>query len=110
MAKKKAAPRPQHKRVTLADKVREVFRPLSKEDLANKDVLEAELKKARLKVTSSDVYRIRNEFLKATQEDAPKLDSDVFLRNILLVKKTAEQVGGLANLKGIVSVIERVQQ
>ena len=111
MAKKKVArPRAQHKRVTKADQLRAVFGKLSQEDLADKSALAAAVKKARIKTNDSDVYRIRNEFLTNGVVSSGSGDGGDVLRQILLVKKTAEQVGGLSNLKQMVNMIERVQQ
>lgn len=99
------ASRPRHKKPTKANRMRELFKNLSQEQLQDMDVLWGLVKKARLKTNSSDVYRIRNEFV--TTEEAPSQD---ILKSIMLVKRTAEQVGGLDELKNLVSIIERVRQ
>jgi len=104
----KRKPRRSYKRVTKADKIRKLFEPLSREELGDKSGLDAILKKAGINAVGTDIYRIRNEFLKSMS--AKKEESDVSLKKILLVKRTADQVGGIDCLKSIISLIERVQE
>ena len=99
---KKAVARPQHKRKTLANKVRAIMKNMSQEDLCDINLLKGTLARARLKVSSSDIYRIRKEFLHGP------VTNDMY-KNLLLVQRTVDQVGGMVNFKAIVNVLEKVR-
>jgi hypothetical protein len=136
MAKKTAvkkrtqAPRASYKRVTKADRMREAFKDLDRDDLMNFKKLKGICNKFKIKAVDTDIYRIRGEavrklpladtaipvasiktgLLQSGRNPAPNGDGRDLLKDIMTVKKAAEQVGGMASLKNITSIIERVRQ
>jgi len=119
MAQRKTAVKPRAKFTygSKATRVREIFSTLSQEELADSKLLAAKLKKAKVIVAGSDLYRIRKEYWPMNGEAAPATATQaaapatgVNLNQILLVKKVAEQVGGIATLKQIITTIERIRQ
>lgn len=92
--------------------MRKLFNQLSPEELADKKLIDVRLRAAGIKAVGADIYRIRREIagVRAATTATGTENSGDSLRAILLVKKTAEQVGGVARLKEIVILIERILQ
>ena len=104
-------PRRQYKPETKADRARAIMRALTPDDLRATVKVKAALKAAKVSVSDPSLYKYRNEILAQLGGGlATTNGSTTAVRDqLLLVKKTADTVGGLAALKDLISLLERIR-